>query len=42
MDVLDSSTVSPMSLKVHMDNENIGPQNEQVSLQQILSENEGS
>jgi hypothetical protein len=33
-----------MSLKVYMDDENrenIGPQDEQVSLQQIVSENEG-
>jgi hypothetical protein len=44
MVVPDSSMVSPMSLKVYMDDENrenIGPQDEQVSLQQIVSENEG-
>jgi hypothetical protein len=36
--------VSPMSLKVYVDDENqenIGPQDEQVRVQQILSENEG-
>jgi hypothetical protein len=44
MAVLESSMVSPMSLKVYVDDENqenIGPQDEQVRVQQILSENEG-
>jgi hypothetical protein len=44
MVVPDSSMVSPMSLKVSLDDENhenIGPQDQQVCLQQILSENEG-